>query len=306
MKNTFLKDKVAGDIDKRVARVLKDLGNPEPPLRLELVLDVLELDLQYYKKDEPGALDELVHKLKISGKQVIRRPTLIFDVIRKLDLRALYLPDRKRILVDSELPTAKVRWNEAHEVGHDLVPWHHEMMLGDNRLTLSPACHAKLESEANYAAGRLLFLRDRFGEELQSRGINIKHVMDIAKTFGNTITTTFWRSVEHLLIPAVGLITCHPMRSQDYPESGDRVRYFVRSKFFEELFSNIDENQLFGKMIAYCGYKARGPLGDSEVVLMDDNGSEHVFSFETFFNGYDALTLGTHMHAKKTVVTTRG
>ena len=29
MKNRFLKDKIAQDLDKRIARVLKDLGNPD-------------------------------------------------------------------------------------------------------------------------------------------------------------------------------------------------------------------------------------------------------------------------------------
>ncbi len=302
MRNTFLKDKVAGDIERRVARVLKDLGNPEPPLRLELVREVLKLDLRYYTKDDPGALDEMAHRLKVAGKQVIRRPTLILDVVKKLDLRALYLPDSKRILVDSELPAPKQRWSEAHEVGHDLAPWHHEMMLGDNRLTLSPACHAKLENEANYAAGRLLFLQDRFDKELRSGKASVKRIQDMAKAFGNTITTTLWRSVEHLLIPAVGLITSHPTRSLPNAENGDRVRYFIRSRAFEERFSNIHEDQLFTKVIAYCTYRTRGPLGDSELVLLDDNETKHVFSFETFFNGYDALTLGTYMHAKNKVV----
>lgn len=34
-KNKIISDKTAQDIDRRVARVINGLGNPEPPLRLE-------------------------------------------------------------------------------------------------------------------------------------------------------------------------------------------------------------------------------------------------------------------------------
>jgi hypothetical protein len=45
---------------------------------------------------------------------------------------ALYLPNRKRILLDNDLPPLKHRWNDAHEIGHDIIPWHAGMMLGDS------------------------------------------------------------------------------------------------------------------------------------------------------------------------------
>ena len=43
-KNRFLSDKTARDIDERVERVLRGLGDPEPPLRLEDVRELLNLD----------------------------------------------------------------------------------------------------------------------------------------------------------------------------------------------------------------------------------------------------------------------
>ena len=38
------------------------------------------------------------------------------------------------------------------------------------------------------------------------------------------------------------------------------------------------------------------------IILEDDNGEEHVFSFETFFNTYQALTLGLHKSRRPTVI----
>ena len=47
---------------------------------------------------------------------------LDLDVIRKFDLKALYVPDRQRIVLDKEQPEAKWRWNEAHDAVHSAVP----------------------------------------------------------------------------------------------------------------------------------------------------------------------------------------
>jgi len=47
----------------------------------------------------------------------------------------------------------------------------------------------------------------------------------------------------------------------------------------------------------YAGAQKGGPLGDDEVVLIDQNGDRHAFRFETFFNGHEALTLGIWLRA---------
>ncbi len=110
MQNVFLNGRTSSDIDKRVAKILKDLGNPDPPLRLELVRELLELDKAFYSAADSGVLEETVHRLRMAGKQVIKRPCLLLDVVRKLDLKALWVPNRKRILIDTELSTS---WSPA-------------------------------------------------------------------------------------------------------------------------------------------------------------------------------------------------
>jgi hypothetical protein len=58
----------------------------------------------------------------------------------------------------------------------------------------------------------------------------------------------------------------------------------------------MEEHVLFADVAGYCGSQRGGSLGSSELTLLDDNGDEHVFRFETFFNRYDALTLGVYAH----------
>ena len=101
MKNAVvLQRRVRQDIQTRTDKILCELGNPEPPLKLDDVRELLRLDRGYFTGDTDGLLQAVVSKLRRGGKQIIQRPMLLLDAIRKFDLRALYLPDRKHILID--------------------------------------------------------------------------------------------------------------------------------------------------------------------------------------------------------------
>ncbi|MDD9993292.1 MAG: ImmA/IrrE family metallo-endopeptidase [Rhodospirillales bacterium] len=216
------------------------------------------------------------------------------------------MPDRRRILLDASLPKLKHRWSEGHEIGHSLLPWHEAIMLGDNSLSLTPACQEEVEAQANFAAGRLLFLRERFTEEACSLEPSIEAVRALKETFGNTLSTTLYRVVESLGAdrPLVGMISGHPhltKRGKDFDPTSP-CRHFIRSPAFQRHFGKISEAQLFRNVSGYCGAQGGGPLGEDELVLIDDNGDSHCFHFETFFNRYDALTLGKYQRPAHSVM----
>jgi Zn-dependent peptidase ImmA (M78 family) len=305
-KNLILSPKTAADIDRRVDRVLQGLGNPEPPLRLELVRELLKLDVGFYTADNPGMAREVVSRIRVATIQVFQRPTLLLDAIKKMSLKALYLPDRKRILLDGSLPALKHRWNEAHEVGHSLLPWHEAMMHGDNDHTLSRNCHEHVEAEANFAAGRLLFLRDRFANEARALSPTFGTIDQLRKTFGNTLSTTLYRFVEAVgdENPVVGMITCHPhpdRRPFDH-DPANPCKHVIQSTAFQARFARVTEVDLFGVLVRYCASKRGGVIGQTELILSDDNGDPHRFYFETFYNRYDALTLGVYVGPERVAV----
>ena len=298
-RNRFLTDKTAADIDRRVERVLRGLDHPEPPLALPDVRELLQLDRVFYTADDPGVMRETISRIRVAGVQVYKRPMLLIDAIRKSSLKALYLLDRKRILLDKALPKLKHRWNEAHEIGHSIIPWHQDIMLGDDAHTLLPSCREEVEAEANFAAGRLLFLRERFMEEVRSLEPSIEAIRALKDVFGNTLSTTLYRFVEAAGTerPIVGMITNHPHVSRwphDFDPS-DPCRHFIRSPAFARFFGRWSEVELFTHVTAYCGAQGGGPLGEAELILTDDNDDRHHFYFETFFNRYDALTLGRYV-----------
>ena len=302
MRNLFLDPYSASDIDRFVAKVLADLGKPDPPVRLIDVPKLLRLDKSYYSSTDDSAISEVVHKLTVAGQQVLARPSILKDVIGKLGLKALLLPDRRRILIDSETPDLKQRWSEAHEIGHDLIPWHADTMLGDNQSTLTPSCHQQIEAEANYAAGQLLFLGNRFVVESQSLSPGIEAVRTLQDRYSNTLTTTLWRYVELSSNAVVGAISGHPHRPPADFSSRNPLRYLIRSRSFEHRFPAVTESDLYAGMLSCCENRAGGTLGSGVLRLFDSDGIPHLFQFETFFNRYEALTLGFHLRAAGTQV----
>ncbi|HMO83984.1 MAG TPA: ImmA/IrrE family metallo-endopeptidase [Lacipirellulaceae bacterium] len=293
---THLTEAEAADIDAQVGKVLRGLGNPEPPLRLDDVRELLRLDLQYYSLSGTDHIQETVSRLKIAGKQILRRPTLLLDAIRKRDLKALWVPDRKRILIDKSLPKLKWRWSEGHEIGHSIIPWHQDMLHGDDKRTLTPSTEQHLEAEANYAAGRLLFLRGEFDERLHSGPVDYAAIDKLSKEFGNTKTTTLWRAVESLAVPAFGMVTQHPAKQAD----PDRplIRYFVRSQLFAEQFASVERHEFLASLRANCR-GGRGPIGEMDILLSDERGRQHVFHMTAFHNSYETLVFGVHRHARR-------
>jgi len=85
-------------------------------------------------------------------------------------------------------------------------------------------------------------------------------------------------------------------------------RHCIQSPAFAAQFSAVTEQMLFSRVASYCGAQTGGRLGAADVILADDNGMQHVFSFETFFIRYkgpaggEALTLGVYSRPRDAVV----
>lgn len=306
MKTPALDAKTIRDIDAQVAKILRGLGNPAPPLQLPDVLELLKLNRGFYSSQDDSVLHEVVNRAVIVGKQIFKRPTLLLDAVRKWDIKALYIPDRKRILLDQSQPELKWRWSEAHEVIHSVVPWHADFLHGDNKVTLSPDCHRALEAEANFGAGRLLFLRDQFSEFALASAPSFALIKEAKTLFGNTMTSCLWRLVETLPGPALGIVSQHPRYPDQHFDVDQPCRYFICSPSFRERFSSVSEVEAFARLKESCSWKKRGPLADSEILLTDDRSDEHLFELEAFNNGFETLSLFHYLKPSNASVNVRG
>ena len=283
------------EIEQLVGKILRDLGNPEPPLNLEAVRQLLSLDLRYYSSTDVGPLAEFAHRIRVAGKRIKADPGLLIEALKKVKLSGLWIPDNRRILIDQEVPEAKHRWIEAHEITHSFVPWHAALHLGDNALTLDPTCHEIIEAEANFGAGRLLFFGDRFVAEASDCAPSFQSIQELKGRYENTLTSTFWRFVEDRDPDALcfGLISQHPR----YPEigarpSGNPVHHFITSRGFHRRFSSTSDAMVYAIVKRNCSWKRRGPVLEAVDVLVDQDGSSVEFVLEGFSNSYQLLTYG--------------
>lgn len=293
MKNPPIGTHEREDLRRIVERVLRDAGNPEPPLDLPLIRAVQKLDVRYYTLSDPSMLQEFTHQIRVGARLITNtKLSRLFDVVKKAGLSALWDPQKRLILIDRDKPELRHRWMEAHEIGHSLAPWHGRYLFGDHDETLDESCHEELEREANFAASKLLFLGERFREEARDSEASFDLVLSLHKDFGNSIPSTLRHFVEEAYgdLPVVGLLQ-RKKAELDKPNS-----YCIESPVFREQFGSLSEASLLASVNEYCIWARRnGTLGEGEVRLMDANGREHAFRFESWGNKYYIHTLGVYL-----------
>lgn len=297
----------AADINDHVDRLLRDLGWPEPPLRLEQVRELQKLDLTYYSKSDLDLLDEMAHRARMAGSTILSTAKRMVDVVEQFGLRGLLMlkENEKKIFIDNEVVELKRRFIIAHEVTHDLLPWHRSLLLGDNEATLSPSCHQIMEAEANYGGRRLIFMGKQFHKEARACEFSWQSIQEFKKRYGNTLTTTLWHMVceRDPAQPVFGMISRHPLHmSIGGRGDGKDVAYFIRSDGFRTQFSNIVESDAFTALRTYASGKKRGPIGEAVRVFPNANGDPCEFEMFTFSNSYDLLTYGIYKGPHRRIV----
>ena len=285
----------ASDIRDQVDRILSDLGHPEPPLSLGMVRELLKLDLGYYSSSDTTLVDEVIHKIRMAGLGLVQNPTRLWNVIKERRICALWVPQRRQILIDQDEPTARHRWMEGHEIAHGVIPWHREFLHGDAAYTLDPSCHATIEAEANYGAGQLLFLGARFRRDAADVPFTIANVQALSKRYANSLASTLWRMVEERdpSHPSFGLVSAHPRHRKIRPNGdGPPVRHFITSAAFRREFPSTTGEQAYSILRQHMTWSSRGPVMDINVEIVDADGEARRFHVESFCTGHAVLTRG--------------
>jgi hypothetical protein len=121
---------------------------------------------------------------------------------------------------------------------------------------------------------------------------NFALVQSIKKHYGNTLTSSLWRMIEAIDVPALGLVGPPPWETTGGGDAS--CRYFIRSACFMEQFANVTESHVSNLLRACSTRRRGGPIADDDVVLMDDCGQKHLFHLESFYNRHEVLTILIH------------
>ena len=272
------------EIERIAAETLRDAGLTEPPLSVERLLEHVQLHRDYYDLSDPGFLDRAKHKLHVHGRKLV-------EIVNKVRLKAVLLFDESRICIDNDLPKIKHPWASCHETGHRILRWHTPFFFGDTAETLDPAYQADLEDEANYAAGRLLFLGDRFSRDARDVPATVEGLKLLAKRYAASLTTTLRRYVEEGPEIAMAMLVSTPSWAQRPSGQPHRWRHFVPSPTFAKLFPEVSAEALRVLVDEHAKHRRGGTVADFEFALLDARSERHEVRAWSFNNQHYLLTL---------------
>lgn len=116
------------------------------------------------------------------------------------------LSKQKTLYVNSAETGPRGRFTQAHELGHESLPWHEGFYFVDNSTTISPDTEIELEMEANSFAADLMFSLDRFGDEADSYAPSLGVPLQLSNKFEVSRHAALRRYAEKSRYP-VALIT---------------------------------------------------------------------------------------------------
>jgi len=101
-----------------------------------------------------------------------------------------YLFREKVVFVDRAQTSSRVRFTQAHETGHNLIPWHERSFVLDDEEGLFRGTRDTLEAEASLAGAHLIFQGMRFFERALDVEVSVKAPMLLAPAYGASLHAT--------------------------------------------------------------------------------------------------------------------
>jgi hypothetical protein len=201
--------------------------------------------------------------------------------------------------VDFSQTAGRARFTEAHELGHQVIPWHRGAYVDDEQ-SLFRDTEALLEKEANLAAAHLIFQGAPFFERAYDYPLSLRTPILLANEFEASLHSTIRFYVEQHAEPVAVVIAGR------YPRYDGTVPIFqaLESKAFHARFGPVAtrfptwslpdaETGPLGPLLKEARHAIEPP--QHAVRLRDVAGASHRFVAEAFFNQYSFfLTFTPH------------
>jgi hypothetical protein len=174
------------DIRRHAERTLVRAGVanilPVPLDDVAAALKLTQIDLADPGPDAPASLRAILAKL------------------RSKTLGALHIPERT-IYINPDQIDSRKRFTQAHEIGHDALPWQAEVYFSDDATTINPNTRVLMEREANAFAGELLFGAGRFNARADNYAPTLSVPFSLASAYGASLTAAARQYVERSARP---------------------------------------------------------------------------------------------------------
>ena len=205
---------------------------------------------------------------------------------------------RERVaFVDLNQCEPRARLTQAHEIGHQIIPWHQAAFQLDDEERLLGNTHDQLETEAYLAGGHLLFQGQRFLKHALDYHVSIGTPIALAPDYGASRHATMRYYVLHHP-DAVALLVAgrYPNRDGSVP-----IWTSIESASFAAKFGNLAD--LMNGRLAITGGTGQ-PLGDiageamrtaavaaKNLAICDLRGDHRDFVAEAFYNQHNVFVM---------------
>ncbi len=257
-----------------------------PDIPLIQYADALLLKTEQYD-DQPVNLENIDMKLKLDQIDINLEEVAKSVAGEQLTLRGILDYNEHTIYLDEdENKDYRKRFSHAHEIGHFILPEHHEILYKCSEQDMRPSTSSRIEYEANRFASHLLFK----GTVFRDNYANISHptfndIKNTAERFNVSYTATARKLVEDNPNP-VGLVFI------DIVEGKPLLSYTITSKdfkdqYFRRIHQISDLDQIFDDV---QGRDFENPYIKPFNIELP-TGVEHPMEVSFFFNHYQIMGL---------------
>jgi hypothetical protein len=248
----------------------------------------------------PTPIDRLFEIAKITNVEALPDETFLRTLSEKArssfisawqKLRGVADLRTRTIYIPQERNTGRKLFVKAHELGHQVIPWHKidPAYLDDNE-TLGPRATGIFEHEANFFGAETIFQGKSFRTRARDFQPSVATIFYLADQHGASKQATAWRYVEEQ-DEALALLQYYPSNAID--EAGNRVLCIWRSvgsPAFGAKFSAIDVPEVLrvGHPWLAARESARGVEGNDNFLI---DGYPVAFQWIAWWNSYTLFVL---------------
>jgi transcriptional regulator with XRE-family HTH domain len=227
------------------------------------------------------------------------RPMLRADVLGAAVFGA------REIYVNLEQMGRRVRFTQAHEIAHLLLPWHEHHVLVDDEQRLFIGTDEEIEEEANWAAAHLIFQGKRFFARAAEKPASLTTPMELADKYDASMHATIRYYAEHHPDQVAVLIAG---RYPQYDGTLPIWRSIQSAPFAAEFGAFGDhvgslvidaDSGTFGRLARLALQRTSPDPPRDTVTLTDLHGDGRRFVVEAFFNGYSVFVFVARLGATR-------
>lgn len=266
------------DLESQAKRLLKDadvLGLLPTPL--DVLAKAAKIECYKSLPETEGFLASL----SAAGKKTFLDAMQKVRGIADLRERVIYVPSGQSM--------AKERFTQAHEISHQITPWHNlDPTMLDTDETLKADVNAEFEREANFCAAELLFQGENFRRIARDYAANIDTALTLADMHETSYQATLWKLAQ-VQDERICIAQYYPSR-QEGSITGFRRWKCVGSHSFISRYSDIDlPNNIDSSHDWFAACDSRFPVNGNCVLKCGEH--DTYFEWSAWFNSYTLFVL---------------